>query len=226
MTITGIMAAGLTVLADANLIGNIGIIAARMSEGEPLKIMSVLPGTPAERAGVMTNWFVISVNGTNVVSESFWRCFCMWSGPVGSPVIVELADPNTNHTNRYTMERANITMPQDAIEELLRDMFRTNAPVISQQGIPLTPEQAKTLALRLANDAAATLFNGQPFQDGQSARLIGGRWVWTDIRGFGHADIQATVELAVDGSTNHVDLQILVNENPVFPGGGGRRGGF
>ena len=220
------MAAGLTVLADSNLIGNIGIIATRTSEGEPLKIVSVLPGTPAERIGVMTNWFVISVNGTNVVSEPFWRCFSMWSGPIGSPVTLELADPKMNHTNRFTIERATITLPQDVLEELLRDMFATNRSIISQHGISLTPEQAKTLALRLANDMAATLYDSQPFQDGQSARLIGGRWVWTDIRGFGHADIQATVELAADGSTSHVDLQILVNANLAFPGSGGGRGGL
>ena len=92
----------------------------------------------------------------------------------------------------------------------------------SRQSASLTPEQAKAMAIRLANDKAATLYYSQPFQDGQPARLVGGRWVWTDTRGFGHADIQATVELAADGSTNHVDLQLLDNQNT--PGGGGRGG--
>ena len=92
----------------------------------------------------------------------------------------------------------------------------------SRQSASLTAEQAKATAIQLANDKAATLYHTQPFQDGQPARFMGGRWVWTDTRGFGHADIQATVELAADGSTNHVDLQLLYNQNT--PGGGGRGG--
>jgi uncharacterized protein YcfL len=92
----------------------------------------------------------------------------------------------------------------------------------SRQSASLTPEQAKAMAIRLANDKAATLYHSQPFQDGQPARLVAGRWVWTDTRGFGLADIQATVELAADGSTNHVDLQLLSSQNR----GASGRGGF
>jgi hypothetical protein len=92
----------------------------------------------------------------------------------------------------------------------------------SRQSALLTPEQAKAMAIQLANDKAATLYQSRPFQDGQPARLIGGRWVWTDARGFGHADIQATVELAADGSTNHVDLQLLDSQNLLQSGRGGR----
>ena len=94
----------------------------------------------------------------------------------------------------------------------------------SRQSVSLTAEQAKAAAIQLANDKAATLYQAKPFQDGQPARMIGGRWVWTDIRGFGHADIQVTVELAPDGSTNHVDLQLLDSQNQLFPGGRGGRG--
>jgi hypothetical protein len=69
--------------------------------------------------------------------------------------------------------------------------------------------------MRLANDEVATLYHSQPFQDGQPARFMGGHWVWTDNRGFGHGDIQVTVELAANGSTNHVDLQLLDSQNPL-----------
>ena len=92
----------------------------------------------------------------------------------------------------------------------------------SRQSASLTAEQAKAAAIQLANDKAATLYQAKPFQDGQPARLMGGHWVWTDTRGFGRADIQATVELAADGSTNHVDLQLLDNQN--IPGVGSRGG--
>src|SRR5436190_16648052 len=73
----------------------------------------------------------------------------------------------------------------------------------------LTAEQARALAIRLANDKAATVYHCQPFQDSQPAHFIGGHWVWTDHRGFGRGDIQTTVELAADGSTHNVDLKLL-----------------
>jgi hypothetical protein len=73
----------------------------------------------------------------------------------------------------------------------------------------LTAEQAKTLAMRLANDKADTLFHQRPFQGGQPAHFEAGRWVWTDSRGAGLEDFQATVELAADGSTNKVDIRLL-----------------
>ncbi len=77
----------------------------------------------------------------------------------------------------------------------------------------MTIEQATTLAVQLANDKAATLYHVQPFFDGQPARYAEGRWVWTDRRGAGHQDVQVTVELAADGSTNRVDLKIFDSMN-------------
>jgi uncharacterized protein YcfL len=81
----------------------------------------------------------------------------------------------------------------------------------TQPGASLTAEQAKTVAMRLANDKAFTLYHCQPFRDGQPARLVAGHWVWVDQQGFGLGDIQATVELAADGSTHSVDLKLLVS---------------
>ena len=83
----------------------------------------------------------------------------------------------------------------------------------SPQSASLTAEQAKTLAMRLANDKAATVYHCQPFRDGQPAHFVAGHWVWTDLQGFGRGDIQATVELAADGSTHTVDLKLLDNAN-------------
>ena len=75
----------------------------------------------------------------------------------------------------------------------------------------LTAEQAKTAALRLANDQAFTLYHCRPFHDGQPAQFVAGRWVWVDQQGFGHCDIQATVELAADESSHKVEVQLLDN---------------
>lgn len=83
----------------------------------------------------------------------------------------------------------------------------------SRQSTSLTSEQATTIAIRLANDKASTLYQRQPFVAGQPAQLVAGHWLWVARQGFGHGDIQARVELAMDGSTNHVDLQLFDSQN-------------
>ena len=85
--------------------------------------------------------------------------------------------------------------------------------VETQPGPRLTLEQATTLAVQLANGKAATLYQCQPFSDGRPAQFAAGHWVWTDRRGVGHQDVQVTVELAADGSTNRVDLKVFDSMN-------------
>jgi hypothetical protein len=83
----------------------------------------------------------------------------------------------------------------------------------SRRSASLTAGQATTVAMRLANDKASTLNPHQPFVAGQSAQFVAGHWLWVAQQGFGRGDIQATVELAADGSTNSVDLQLLDSQN-------------
>jgi len=78
----------------------------------------------------------------------------------------------------------------------------------------LSAEEAKTMAMRLANGKAFTLYHCQPFRDGQPSRFAAGQWVWVGQQGFGRGDIQATVELAADGSTNSVNLKLLDSQYP------------
>jgi hypothetical protein len=84
-----------------------------------------------------------------------------------------------------------------------------------RQGPALSTDQADALALQLANDKALTIYNYQPFRDARTARFVQGHWEWSQRRGFGHCDLEATVKLAPDGSTNAVDVQQLDNQNRV-----------
>ena len=83
----------------------------------------------------------------------------------------------------------------------------------SRQSASLTTEQATTTAVRLANDEASTLYQHRPFVAGQPAQFVAGHWLWVARQGFGRGDIQAAVELAADGSTNSVDLQLFDSQN-------------
>ena len=86
----------------------------------------------------------------------------------------------------------------------------------THQSASLTAEQATTVAMRLANDKASTFYQHQPFVAGQPAQFVAGHWLWVVRQGFGRGDIQATVELAADGSTNNVDLQLFDSQNQLL----------
>jgi hypothetical protein len=81
----------------------------------------------------------------------------------------------------------------------------------THHGTALTADQAKTLALQLANDKAFSLYHCRPFTGGEPAQLVAGHWVWSTRQGLGHGDIEAQIEFAADGSTNQVDCKVLVN---------------
>ena len=79
----------------------------------------------------------------------------------------------------------------------------------TQQTASLTADQAKAVAVRLANEKAAATYHRQPFHDWQPPRFGAGHWTW---RQQGTGDIEATVELAADGSTNSVTINQLVDK--------------
>ncbi|HEX5399935.1 MAG TPA: hypothetical protein VFY06_12900 [Verrucomicrobiae bacterium] len=85
----------------------------------------------------------------------------------------------------------------------------------SPRSASLDTEQATALATQLANEKAFTVYHSQPFQKGQPAHFEAGHWIWTGRRGVGRSDLQATVELAADGSTNNVTLQLF--DSQVIP---------
>src|ERR1039457_5068909 len=78
----------------------------------------------------------------------------------------------------------------------------------THQTASLTADQAKVVAIRLANEKAAVTYHSQPFHDGQPPSFVSGHWTW---RQLGTRDIEATGELGSDGLTNRVTLNQLVD---------------
>ena len=76
----------------------------------------------------------------------------------------------------------------------------------SRQHALLTSEQATRLAIQLANEKATLTYHRSPFYGSQPASFVDGHWFW---RQLSPGDIEATVELAADGSTNRVLLNLL-----------------
>ena len=79
----------------------------------------------------------------------------------------------------------------------------------THQTASLTADQAKAVAIRLANEKAAATNHSQSFHDGPPPSFAAGHWTW---RQLGTGDTEATVELAADGSTNRVTINQLVDQ--------------
>jgi hypothetical protein len=101
----------------AGTLGGIGVVVVdRRIASEPLRIESVIPGSPAERAGIKPHCFLISIDGTNVVSMSSTRSRSMLLGSVGTSVTLDLADSKMSQTNRFTAKRGRVVFSDTKVE--------------------------------------------------------------------------------------------------------------
>ena len=71
---------------------------------------------------------------------------------------------------------------------------------------PQNVEEATRLACDAANQKARELYDCEPFGHERAAVVVDGRWIWSDFRGRGRGDLEATVEFAADGSLQKVDV--------------------
>src|ERR1041384_2559820 len=100
-------------------LGGIGILLVDKKKGdEPYRIEKVYPGSPAERAGIKAEWFLISIDGTDVVRMPLAQSVSMLRGPVGAKVTLELADPAMSKTNKFTLRRARMVLGKAKVEFL------------------------------------------------------------------------------------------------------------
>jgi C-terminal processing protease CtpA/Prc len=88
----------------------------RRSPNEPLRIGSIIPGSPAERAGIKPDSFLISVDGRNTVTISLSQAALLVRGPVGTSVTLELADAALSNTNKLTVKRGKIVISKNKVE--------------------------------------------------------------------------------------------------------------
>jgi carboxyl-terminal processing protease len=85
---------------------------------EPYQIEKVFPGSPADRAGIKAKWYLISIDGTNVVSMPLDQSVRMLRGPLGTKVTLELADPAMSKTNKFALRRAKMVLGKEKVEFL------------------------------------------------------------------------------------------------------------
>jgi carboxyl-terminal processing protease len=111
----GILAVTLGVLAED--LGGIGVVIMnRKNDKEPLRTQAAFPGSPGERAGIKSSGFLISVDGTNVVSMPLTQAVSMVRGPVGTSLTLEIANSAMNRTNKFTVKRARMVFSKQKVE--------------------------------------------------------------------------------------------------------------
>ena len=107
----------LLLTAVARDFAGIGIeIVDRKNATEPLSIGTVVPGSPAEHAGIKSGEFLISIDGTNVVSKSLEEFVGMARGLAGTSLTLELADAAMSQTNKCIVKRVKMAVIKDKLE--------------------------------------------------------------------------------------------------------------
>jgi carboxyl-terminal processing protease len=79
--------------------------------GDALEIDSVLPNTPAAKAGLHSGLIIQQIDGTDIVGKPLAECAAMTRGQVGSKVQLEVIDPAKSETNIVEFTREKIPMP-------------------------------------------------------------------------------------------------------------------
>jgi hypothetical protein len=83
--------------------------ALKIDEGE-LRIIQVLHGSPAERAGLVAGWIVDKVDGLSMRDTPLVECVQAVRGAAGTKVKLELIDPETNERKTYEVTREKIRL--------------------------------------------------------------------------------------------------------------------
>jgi carboxyl-terminal processing protease len=110
----------ITIVSLAGEMGGTGVwIVDRTNDNDPLTTLMVFPNSPGERAGIKPGWFLISVNGTNVVHTSATNAVNMIRGPVGTFVTLGLADPKRSKTNDFTVKRGRIVIQNNSVQKII-----------------------------------------------------------------------------------------------------------
>ena len=77
-------------------------------EADTIKIMKVLPHTPASKAGLVPGLVVRKIDGTTADGKLLKECVDMLRGRVGTKVKLELVDTANSKTNTVELTRERI----------------------------------------------------------------------------------------------------------------------
>jgi thiol-disulfide isomerase/thioredoxin len=94
--------------------GGIGIALGVDKDTKALKILKVLPNTPAAKAGLTAGLFLHKIGDTLAEGKNLADCVALIRGPVGSKLILEVLDPSSHTTKQVELTREKLPAPVKA----------------------------------------------------------------------------------------------------------------
>ncbi len=83
----------------------------QMREDGKLEIADIIPGTPAEEAGLRSGDRILAVDGQSIIGYSIYEAIALIRGPAGTPVTLLIERPGEEETFEITIVRARIEIP-------------------------------------------------------------------------------------------------------------------
>lgn len=80
----------------------------QMRDDGKLEIGGIIPGTPAEEAGLRSGDRILAVNGESIVGYGIYEAITLIRGPAGTPVTLLIERPGKEETFEVTIVRARI----------------------------------------------------------------------------------------------------------------------
>jgi carboxyl-terminal processing protease len=99
-------------IASTHLDGELeGIGATVETAGSYTRIVSPLPGSPAEQVGVLPGDLIIKINGEDIADQALTTVVSKVRGPAGSSVVLTIQREGESDLLEFTIVRAKITIP-------------------------------------------------------------------------------------------------------------------
>jgi carboxyl-terminal processing protease len=144
-------------------VSGIGVTIFQPEPGQPIEVIDVIPGTPAEAAGVKKGDKIIRVNGEDVTTLTTEEVATKVKGPEGTPVTVTFLRGSSEV--EYTINRARFQTPlttsrmeTDSIGYLqARQLISTVADELATAARSLSAQGATAWILDLCDDPGGEL---------------------------------------------------------------------
>jgi carboxyl-terminal processing protease len=95
--------------ATSGRFSGVGLTVSQVKEG--LRVASVLPDTPAEKAGVKQGDVIVAVNGRSIAGEPAQVATAEIKGPTGTKVRLRIDPVGSGSPREVTLERADVRVP-------------------------------------------------------------------------------------------------------------------
>jgi len=101
--------------------GGIGITLPSDENPKQFIILSIIPGSPAEKAGLKRGDIIVAVNGVSTAGKSSSNIHSLIDGKAGTSVTITLQRPSTHETLTKTLIRTDITLPNVILHYIPED---------------------------------------------------------------------------------------------------------